>query len=165
MTRTELLFSAWRVLVATFCLMPGLMQAGAPDPQPQAWTNQTPHESFLRPHAAGPVAVFLLTPLCPTFGQVRELLERGDFTGRWQAVPRTAGDGLELAGLGAVQQELARRPPEVLIALGVDPHPAFYRGLWRTMFQQVTERGLGAVLVARDPALLDQPDIFNQHFN
>ncbi len=159
MTRAELLSSAWRVLVATFCWMPGLMQAGAVDPQPQAWTNPTPHEPFLRPHAAGTVSVFLLTPLCPTFGQVRELLERGDFTGHWQAVARTAGDGLELDGLGAVQQALTRRPPEVFIALGVNPQTAFHRGLWRTLFQQVTEHGLGAVLVARDPALLDQPEL------
>lgn len=159
MKRTGLLSSAWRVLVATLCWMPGLTRAGALDPQPQAWTDPTPHEPFLRPHAAGTVSVFLLTPLCPTLGQVRELLERGDFTGRWQAVARTAGDGLELTGLGAVQQELARRPPEVFVALGVDPHAAFYRGLWRTLFQQVTEHGLGAVLVARDPALLDQPEL------
>lgn len=132
--------------------------AGEPGPLP-FWASPAPHEPFLRSPAAGTVSVFFLTPANPTGGQVRELAERGGFAARWQAVARTAGDGLELTGLGAVQQELTWRPPEVFFAPGVNPQAAFHRGLWRVLFQQVQEHGLGAVLVARDPDLRDQPEL------
>jgi len=118
---------------------------------------ETEHLSPLANHARGKVHAFFVGPTDLSLGHVREIVQRGDFKAECHVAQKTGFNSARLttATVKELLGKLKESSPEVLVLVSIDCD----RGLsWEVVSGLLARvrKGMGLVLMARDPELKDQ---------